>query len=144
MKKSFLLLLLVSIIFVSCKKEKTPPVEIPYVPTPSGLSTSLAGLGSHPGSPVGTTWTFPSSVKVIGSILGGDPGKAPFSGVKTAETWESYMANTQQRTNWVTHGLGMFVNLYMKLYNTSPTPVTFIMPSGLLFCNDSSDRKSVV
>ena len=138
MKKTLLFLLISSVVLiVSCKKDKTTPAEIPYVPVTQVLSTSLAGLGSHGGTPVGTAWNFPANVKVVGKILGGDPGKAPFTGKKSVEEWASYVSNSP-KTTWVAHGIGVFVTLYMKLHNTSPSPTSFILPAGLMFCNDST------
>jgi hypothetical protein len=140
MKKNLLFLVLFSLIFVvvSCKKEKTnPPTDVPYVPVAPVLSTSLSGLGYNSGTPVGTSWAFPANVKVVGHILGGDPGKAAFLDAKTIVNWENYTSNLP-KSNWETHGLGMFVNLYMKLYNSSASPTSFIFPAGLLFCNDST------
>ncbi len=140
MKKNLLFLLLLSLVFVlaSCKKDKSdPPADTPYVPTTPVLSTSLSGLGYNSGTPVGTAWAFPANVKVVGHILGGDPGKAAFLDAKTIVNWESYTSNTP-KSNWETHGIGQFVYLYMKLHNTSNNPTSFIFPAGLLFCNDST------
>jgi len=137
MKKSLLFLFLFSLLFivVSCKKDKTTTtVDPPYVPVTPVLSTSLAGLGYHGGIPSGTAWTFPANIQVVGNIVGGDPGKSPYIGKKTIEAWENYSQNSA-KTNWETHGLGMFVSLYMNLHNTSASPSTFIFPAGLLFCN---------
>lgn len=146
MKKSFLLVFLFSllIIAVSCKKDQTTtPPDDTYVPVKPVTSTSLAGFGNHSGIPVGTNWTFPASIKVVGNILGGYPGKEAYTGEKNSASWLSYFAS-QPKTNYETHGLGMFVNLYMRLTNTSSNPTTFIFPAGLVFCNDSSSDSTIV
>ncbi len=143
MKKTlpFLFLLSLAIFIVSCSKDKTPPADVP-APGPV-LSTSLAGFGTYGGTPSGTAFVLPSNVKLVGSILGGDPGKSPFIGKKTYQAWENFIANSP-KSNWVTHGLGVFVNLYMKLYNTSSSPTTFVFPAGLVFCNKSVDDSTVI
>ncbi|MEI6853479.1 MAG: hypothetical protein WCL06_11575 [Bacteroidota bacterium] len=146
MKKSFLLLFLFSLLIIvaSCKKDQTTtPPDDTYVPIKPVTSTSLAGFGHNSGIPVGTNWTFPASIKVVGHILGGNPGKEAYAGDKNYESWLSYFSN-QPKTTWETHGLGVFVNLYMKLHNTSANPTTFIFPAGLVFCNDSSTDSTVL
>ena len=145
MKKTihYLVLLVISltIIMVSCMKDKTTVIN--YVPVTTTLSTSLAGFGANSGTPTGKVWAIPSNIKVVGKILGGNPGKASFSGIKTQSAWAVYEANSP-KTDWITHGTGEFVNLYMKLTNSGTSPTTFVFPAGLVFCNSGSDDTTAV
>ncbi|MEI8201974.1 MAG: hypothetical protein WCH34_03120 [Bacteroidota bacterium] len=143
MKKTlpFLFLFSLVVFFVSCKKDKTPPADIPN--TGTVLSTSLAGFGSYGGVPSGTPYVFPSNIKLVGEILGGNPGKSPFIGKKSIEAWQSYISNSP-KSNWVTHGLGEFVTLYMRLYNTSGNASTFVFPAGLMFTNKCPGDTTII
>jgi hypothetical protein len=146
MRKTLSLLFVICLVafVVSCKKDKTTiDPEIPYTPIAPTLSTSLTGFGSHYGVPSGAAWAFPASIKVVGSILGGNPGKEAFADSKTYQNWENYVT-LGEKTTWETHGLGVFVNLYMKLYNTSSNMVSFVFPAGLMFINDSTADTTVV
>jgi len=137
-------LIVVAFAITSCKKDKTtPPVDDTYVPLAVNLSTSLQGLGANHGIPVGSAWAFPANIKVVGHILGGDPGKAPYLGIKTVKSWDEYVENSP-KTNWQIDGLGEFVFLYMKLHNTGTTSAKLIFPAGLVFCNDSTTDSTAV
>ncbi len=143
MKKKIYYLLFISlaIIILSCRKEN--PAVINYGATTQVLSTSLAGFGPNSGTPSGMLWALPSNIKVVGAILGGNPGKTPFFGVKSESAWTTYEYNSP-KTNWVTNGLGEFVNLYMRLTNAGTSTTTFIFPAGLVFCNTGSNDTNAV
>jgi len=137
----YLLVISLVIIIVSCRKDKTTVIN--FVPVTPVLSTSMAGFGPNFGTPSGTAWNLPANIKVVGAILGGNPGKAPFSGVKTQSAWAVYESNSP-KTDWVTQGLGEFVSLYMKLTNAGTSTATFVFPAGLVFCNSGNGDTTAV
>jgi hypothetical protein len=149
MKKHFFLLLLLgfvlSVFVVSCKKDTDKTgngVNNPYVPpTPQGpvLSSSLAGLGDHSGSPSGTAFHLPSNIKVLGHMYGGFPGKGDnFQYPKTAEGLKALLASTP-KTFWDEYGLGTFVNIYATFTNTNTTPTFLVIPAGLIMRDSLND-----
>ncbi len=142
MKKtlSFASLFFLVLFVISCSKDKNPPVD---VTVNTGLTASLAGFGSHGGTPSGVTYVLPNNIKVIGEIYGGFPGKSGFVGKKTVEAWQNYIANAP-KSNYITHGIGQYVDLYMKLYNTSSNASSFVFPAGLVFCNKSLNDSTVI
>lgn len=130
----FGLFLSLTIVFVSCKKEKSAPESIPqplrYV---YGIGTS-AGLGSNPGLPSGTQFHLPSYVKIIGEIRGGLPGQK----FANKQTYSGLFPINESVKSWVDYGTGTYVNLYVAFYNTLATPATLTLPGGLIFI-DSTD-----
>ncbi len=140
-KLSFFFLLGLSVVLVSCNKDKTVAPEVNPLPGPT-LTPSLSGFGAHGGVPSGSIFVLPSNVKQIGEIYGGLPGKS-FTGSKTSGAWESFMS-TMPKSSYVEHGIGEYVNLYMKLHNTSPNPTSFVFPAGLVFTNKSLDDSTVI
>jgi len=126
----FLVLLLSAMTLVSCKKDTTPDVVIPPTVTPVNQN---AGLGQAAGYPVGISYSLPDGISVVGYIRGGiSGGKAPYE--------KTYKGPFKQETkaNYVTLGTGTYVHLYMTLYNSLLTNISFSMPGGLIFI-DSND-----
>jgi hypothetical protein len=127
-------LVAVSFAFTSCKKDKTEtPPETPWVPIVH--QNTLSGLGSFHGFPTGTVYHLPSNITIIGSIRGGIQGK-DYQIDKPKYTGP--FPYVQEEKSWVDYGTGTYINLYIKFYNSLPTPSTFTIPGGLIFC-DSLD-----
>ncbi len=123
--------------FSACKKSNhdldiIPTGNGPYSPT---TEQSMSGLGTTPGYPTGTEFRLPANIFIIGEIRGGIQGK-------------SYQVNKQKYNGpfpivaeekaWVDYGTGTFVNLYIKFFNSLPTPSSVTIPGGLIFI-DSAD-----
>jgi hypothetical protein len=128
MKKLYFIavLLLTAMVFSSCQKDPTPP------PTTAPVINYGAGLGTTDGYPTGKHFALPQGISIIGEIRGGIYGKAPID-----KTYKGPF-NYDSKANYVTLGTGTFVNLYMTLYNSTLTDITFTMPGGLIFI-DSAD-----
>ena len=124
-----------SFAFTSCKKDKTQTTpETPYIPLPTDVS-SYAGLGTHHGFPTGTAFHLPSNIKIIGSIRGGIQNK---DYQIDKNKFQGPFPYVMPEKSWVDYGTGTYINLYIKFYNSLPTPSTFTIPGGLIFC-DSLD-----
>lgn len=130
MKTRYLLfaLLLSTVALYSCEKEDPAPTPAPE-PTPTDY---YAGLGTTPGTPAGKPYLLPAGISVVGEIRGGLSGKAPYE--------KNYKGpfNDFPKASYVTLGTGTYVNLYMMLYNSNFTNLSFSLPGGLIFV-DSSD-----
>jgi hypothetical protein len=137
MKKHLILSLalgfILSLVMVSCKKhtDNTPP-SIPYKPL---TSTSLAGLGQHIGTPVGTTFALPSFIKMVGHLYGGVPGKSSIMYPKTEAGLKALLGASSEKTSYTDYGYGTYVNIYTTLVNTSSSSYKLIIPAGLLMCD---------
>jgi len=133
MKKSIILsafLIATMALVFSCKKEKEP------VPTPNPNPTPTVnyntGLGNTPGYPTGTPFVLPSHVEIIGEIRGGIPNKSNY--IDKLTYTGSFPINTIPK-NWISHGTGTYVDLYITFFNTLGTNATLTLPGGLIFCD---------
>ncbi len=126
-------------IFSACKKDKHDLDIIPTNPSaPNGPVIEheyMAGLGSHPGYPTGTTFVLPSHISIIGDIRGGTDNKILQI---DKQTYQGPFPCYPQDKLWISYGTGTYVNLYIKFYNALPTLSTVVMPGGLIFI-DSAD-----
>lgn len=133
------LLLVITIAFVSCKKEKNEnPPDKPWVPVLQ--DNYWAGLGPEPGYPTGTQFHLPSHIQLIGEIRGGIMGKN--YNIDKSKYHGPY-PYVQPEKNWIFYGTGTYVHLYCKFYNTLTVPDTLTIPGGLIFCDSTDINDSV-
>jgi len=125
------LLIAYAIMFNSCNKDEQIPAPEPTI-TPVDY---YSGLGSKPGIPTGRPFVLPSHVKIIGDIRGGIMGKN--NGIDKNKYTGPFPYITPDKT-WIDYGTGTYVNLYIKFYNSLPTPSSVTIPGGLIFI-DSLD-----
>ena len=119
------------VVMSSCKKESAPANDdqSPIV----GTTPTTTGLGANSGFPTGLDFKLPQNIKIIGSIRGGLP-----YGKVVSKDYTGPFPYTNNPKSWIDYGTGTYVNLYIKLYNTSTMPYTLTLPGGLIFC-DSLD-----
>lgn len=118
------------VVISACKKESTTNND---QNPPTGTVSTITGLGPNAGVPTGIHFTLPQNIKIIGSIRGG----LPYAKVVNKD-YTGPFPYTNNPKSWIDYGTGTFVNLYIKLYNTSASPYTLTLPGGLIFC-DSLD-----
>jgi hypothetical protein len=121
--KAFNLLIasVICISIVSCKKSEDDPTPAATTTTTQPTySTSLSGFGSHGGSPTGAPYSFPSNVKVVGQLWGGD--------------------NSGGSLTYNNIGLGEgYVTIYFRLVNTNASSYSLTFPSGMIISRDNCD-----
>lgn len=121
MKTSFFILLIASICIsmVSCRKKDEPmPLAVATAPATAPVySSSLAGFGRHEGTPSGTPFTWPNSIKLVSPLFGGWPGDALYQ----------------------PYGLGVgHVVVYLKVVNTNATAYNLTFPAGMIVSKDNN------
>ena len=132
--------LLISVSFISCKKTSDAP-DTSGNHVLNYYTGSLSGLGTHGGLPAGFAFAWPSNIKIIGYMTGGDPGsKTIFKLPKNLKNIPSSLS----KGNYTEYGIGTYVNVYMKLYNTNNTPYQLIIPSGVIMCDSFPNDTTVV
>ncbi len=105
--RNFGLFLLILFFLVNCKKESEP------ISSANEKPGHIPGMGEAAGSPIGTQFTLPKGIKLIGDIVGKESG--PDNG------------------QCVYDGSGFWVNVTMTLRNDSiSSPVTVEFPPGLI------------
>lgn len=135
------ILALALISFNACKKDDSssnnkPPVVIEQTP-----GYHPQGLGSNPGQPYGISYTLPNDIRLIGAIT-----SSPQKGIVNDKVAQlSDFTNFTPKADYVSYGSGTYVNLYVKLLNTSFQTKTLIIPAGLIFsCEDTSTQGGVI
>ena len=147
MKKAAIVIILgglvLSLAFISCKKDKDTTPNNNVTTQSVNLTTSLSGLGSHGGQPSGTPYHLPSNIKVIGSMVGGYPGsKTHFNYPKSLENIQQYLASVP-KSEYTEYGYGTYIDVYMKLRNTSNSAYSLIIPAGLIMCDSIPEDSTV-
>lgn len=124
MKTNLFILLIASTICISifsCSKEPTPTPSS----NTSSYSTSLGGFGRHAGTPTGTPYFLPSTIKLVSQLKGGYPNW----GVDTILVYDTIS---------IPYGLGRDVSILFKLYNTNATSYTLTFPAGMILSRDNT------
>ena len=133
---SAFLVIIVLLLNSSCKKDNTStPIKNLK---PVATNNYLSGLGTHVGFPAGMPYVLPHYIHVIGPIRGGEMYKS--NNVDKNKYTGPFPLNLIPKS-WVTYGTGTFINLYIKFYNSLPSPTTLTIPGGLIFV-DSLDNDS--
>lgn len=121
------------IIITSCKKKETEEPFIPPVVNPAPVySTSLSGLGAHGGLPSGTPYALPSNIKLVGSMYGGYYGGKSNQKTDKSLVNLNYWLSHKPKTDFTEYGYGTFVDVFMKLHNTSSSTYQLIIPAGVI------------
>ena len=140
MKKNLFLvsvfLVVIALLLNSCKKDNLPAKS--QTQKPVSIVNYQSGLGSQKGYPSGRPFILPSNVEIIGSIRGGEMYK---SSIVDKDKYNGPFPVNSIPKSWVSYGTGTFVQLYIKFYNSIPTPTTLTIPGGLIFV-DSLDSDS--
>jgi len=131
---------LISFALISCKKNSDPAPDNQNNIVANFYSTSLSGFGSHGGFPSGNAFALPHNIKLVGHMTGGIPGKFP--GFKISKTIEN-IPSSLPKSIFTEYGLGTYVNIYMKLYNTSTSSYKLIIPEGVIMCDSFPNDTTV-
>jgi hypothetical protein len=132
---------ILSIVAISCKKNTDQSTPDNSNHQASFYTTSLSGLGSHGGVPSGNAFVLPTNIQLIGSMTGGLPGKSPIYEVtKTIENIPSSLP----KSVYTEYGIGTYVNIYMKLFNTSYSSYKLIVPAGVIMTDSLPNDSTVV
>lgn len=123
----------ITLFFASCQKDNLPTPTDTNKPVPT--NNYMTGLGTTPGFPSGRPFVLPSNVSILGDIRGGQMYKS--TEIDKDKYTGPFPINMIPKS-WVAYGTGTYVNLYIKFFNSLPTPTSLVIPGGLIFV-DSLD-----
>jgi len=137
---SIMLVAISAIVLNACKKDVNP--TYPSAPAPAVVTVPVgnypAGLGSSPGTPVCKPFVLPSNIVLLGQIQSASFKSTGFN--KENQNIEDFIFNP--KTTSVSIGSGSLVQFYMKFFNKSPLPTTFIIPGGLMFLPEDTTTQT--
>ena len=135
MKKYILILAIATVaIFTACKKESITPTVSDKL-TPAVVAYSHSGLGDNCNSvPTGTHIQLPSHISIVGQIVAAAPGSK--SGL--------YLFKSAAATPYILKDKGEFtpvgagdIGINITFNNSSSNGISFTLPGGLLFIDDT-------
>lgn len=149
-----MLLMGVSLVFLSCQKEDGPPVDTPEVTDYE--PGEIPGLGNADGELTGTPYVLPDGVELTEQLRGGGewtdyfapamnyaaaPRRTALRGKTLPQKAQTQIAD--ETMIWRGSGYG-YVDIMVSLTNTNSTATNVEFPAGLILRNEAGDCQNGV